>query len=140
MKLFVLVLLLSASVFAQRLQDVPPADQKAIQTVILSQVEAFKKDDAVKAFSFAAPNIRSVFETPERFVEMVKTSYIEIYRPLTVEFGKAIRSSGAVSQQVTFLGQDSKKVQAVYLMQKQADGNWKIAGVQMQETDGPGTI
>ncbi len=125
--------------YAQRLQDVPQADQKAIQSVIMAQVEAFKKDDAATAFSFAAPNIRGIFATPERFVEMVKGQYYEIYRPLTVEFGKATRSTGAlVSQLVTFIGQDSKKIRALYLMERQPDGKWKIAGVQQQEDD-PGT-
>lgn len=140
MRLICLVLLLNTGL-AQRVQDVPASDLTAIRAVVLSQLEAFKKGDGVLAFSFAAPNIRSVFGTPERFIEMVQTGYPEIYRPISVEFGKAVRSAGAlgqVSQLITFIGQDGKKVVALYQMERQPDGIWKIAGVQTQEADVPG--
>ncbi|WP_448566315.1 DUF4864 domain-containing protein [Thermus sp.] len=120
---------------AQRLQDVPPQDRAAIQAVIMSQIEAFKKDDAVRAFSFASPGIRQVFQTPERFIEMVKTGYAQIYRPLKVEFGPASRSTGAlqqVRQVVNLVGLDGKKAVAYYLMERQPDGSWKIGGVQLE--------
>lgn len=129
----VLVVLLGGQ--AQRLQDVPPQDRAAIQTIIRAQIEAFKRDDAVRAFSFAAPNIRQVFQTPERFIEMVKTGYVQIYRPLKVEFGPASRSLGTlqqVRQIVNLVGLDGKKAVAYYLMERQQDGSWKIGGVQLE--------
>ncbi|MCS7068764.1 MAG: DUF4864 domain-containing protein [Meiothermus sp.] len=133
--LFVLVLLVLSGGQAQRLQDVPPQERSAIQAVILAQMEAFKKDDAVRAFSFASPGIRQVFQTPERFIEMVRTGYAQIYRPLKVEFGPASRSVGAlqqVRQVVNLVGLDGKKAVAYYLMECQADGSWKIGGVQLE--------
>lgn len=120
---------------AQRLQDVPPQDRAAIQAVILAQIEAFKKDDAVRAFSFASPGIRQVFQTPERFIEMVRQGYVQIYRPLKVEFGPASRSLGTlqqIRQVVNLVGLDGKKAVAYYLMERQADGSWKIGGVQLE--------
>ncbi len=120
---------------AQRLQDVPSQDRAAIQAIILAQIEAFKKDDAVRAFSFASPGIRQVFQTPERFIEMVRSGYAQIYRPLKVEFGPASRSLGTlkqIRQIVNLVGLDGKKAVAYYLMERQADGSWKIAGVQLE--------
>ncbi|MBO1435671.1 DUF4864 domain-containing protein [Meiothermus sp. CFH 77666] len=131
----VLVVLLLLGGQAQRLQDVPPQDRAAIQAIILAQIEAFKKDDAVRAFSFASPGIRQVFQTPERFIEMVRLGYAQIYRPLKVEFGPASRSLGTVQQirqVVNLVGLDGKKAVAYYLMERQADGSWKIGGVQLE--------
>ncbi|WP_337869621.1 DUF4864 domain-containing protein [Meiothermus sp.] len=136
MKIFMsVVLLVSLGGQAQRLQDVPPQDRAAIQAVISAQIEAFRKDDAVRAFSFAAPGIRQVFQTPERFIEMVKAGYAQIYRPLKLEFGPASRSLGTlqqVRQVVNLVGLDGKKAVAYYLMERQPDGSWKIAGVQLE--------
>lgn len=120
---------------AQRLQDVPPQDRLAIQAIISAQIEAFKKDDAVRAFSYASPGIRQVFQTPERFIEMVRSGYAQIYRPLKVEFGPASRSLGTlqqIRQVVNLVGLDGKKAVAYYLMERQTDGSWKIAGVQLE--------
>lgn len=131
----VLVVLLLLGGQAQRLQDVPPQDRAAIQAIILAQIEAFKKDDAVRAFSFASPGIRQVFQTPERFIEMVRLGYAQIYRPLKVEFGPASRSLGTVQQirqVVNLVGLDGKKAVAYYLMERQADGSWKIGGVHLE--------
>ncbi len=132
--LVALVLLVLLPGQAQRLQDVPLQDRTAIQAIILAQIEAFKKDDAVRAFSFASPGIRQVFQTPERFIEMVRQGYVQIYRPLKVEFGPASRSLGTlqqIRQVVNLVGLDGKKAVAYYLMERQADGSWKIGGVQL---------
>lgn len=131
----VLVVLFLLGGQAQRLQDVPPQDRAAIQAIILAQIEAYKKDDAVRAFSFASPGIRQVFQTPERFIEMVRSGYAQIYRPLKVEFGPASRSLGTlqqIRQVVNLVGLDGKKAVAYYLMERQADGSWKIGGVQLE--------
>jgi ketosteroid isomerase-like protein len=141
--LIAVVLLILLGGQAQRLQDVPPQDRAAIQAVIRAQIEAFKKDDAARAFSFAAPGIRQVFQTPERFIEMVKTGYAQIYRPLKVEFGPASRSTGTlqqVRQIVNLVGLDGKKAVAYYLMERQPDGSWKIGGVQLELVEGDQTI
>jgi hypothetical protein len=134
MPLLLLVLLLSWA-GAQRLQDVPARDQAAIRAVILAQMEAFKRDDAARAFSFASPGIRQAFQTPARFLEMVRSSYAQIYRPLKVTFGSAQRSVGAlmqVQQVVNLVGLDGQKAVAYYLMERLEDGSWVIAGVYLE--------
>ncbi len=118
---------------AQRLSDVPPQDQTAIQAVIQAQIAAFKNDDAMAAYSFAAPSIKQMFPSAEVFIEMVKTGYEPIYRPLKLEFGKASRAGAGVLQVVKIIGLDGKKILAYYLMERQGDGSWKIAGVQTED-------
>lgn len=118
---------------AQRITDVPPQDQTAVRAVIQAQINAFKKDDAETAYSFAAPGIQQMFGSPEVFIGMVKNGYGPIYRPLRIEFGKASRAADGVMQIVKIVGLDGKKILAYYLMQRQGDGSWKIAGVQTED-------
>ena len=128
---FVLMLVLAAGL-AQRPQDVPAQDLETIQTIIKSQIEAFRKDDGLTAYSFASPNIQQVFPNAKIFLDMVKTGYPQIYRSLTVEFGRATRSNtGEVLQLVSLIGRDGSKAVAAYFMQRQPNGVWKINGVQM---------
>lgn len=131
--LLVTLVLVGLGAPAQRLSDIPPQDQAAIRAVIEAQIAAFKKDDAATAYSFAAPGIKQIFPNPQVFIEMVKSGYAQIYRPLKVEFGKASKSGAGVLQTVKLIGVDGKKANAYYFMEKQTDGQWKIAGVQVEE-------
>ena len=60
----------------------------AVREVIEAQLDAFKRDDAQRAFSFAAPGIRQMFGTAENFMQMVRSSYAVVYRPQAVKFEK----------------------------------------------------
>ena len=53
---------------------------------IEAQLAAFAADDADKAFSYAAPGIRALFITAERFLSMVREGYPVVYRPASVTF------------------------------------------------------
>ena len=46
--------------------------QTQIQTVIESQISAFKNDDFAQAFGFAGPSVQSMFGTAENFGVMVR--------------------------------------------------------------------
>jgi hypothetical protein len=50
-------------------------DVAAAQTVIRAQVDAFGRDDAATAYSYAAPAIRSMFPQADIFIGMVKRKY-----------------------------------------------------------------
>ncbi len=52
--------------------NLPAEDVAEIRNMIIGQIDAFRKDDAEKAFSFAAPRIREIFRTPEVFLYMVR--------------------------------------------------------------------
>ena len=63
-----------------------PADEKSVRSVIQAQLAAFAKDDATKAFSYAAPNVRKAIGTASRFLNMVQNDYPVVYRPASVAF------------------------------------------------------
>ena len=124
----ILVFLLGAA----NAQTVSPSDKTAFQAVIAGQLEAFKKDDGKTAFSFAAPLVQGIFQNPETFMAMVKKGYEPIYKNTQYSFGSLVVSpDGKPVQHVSFVGVDGKNYEAVYAMQQQPDGSWKIAGVQM---------
>lgn len=112
------------------------ADQQAVfKQIIQSQIAAFQRDDGIAAFSFAAPGIRSRFGTPDNFMHMVRSGYPAVYRPRGVAFMEARLKDGRPYQAVRFVGPDGRGVIALYEMQKQPDGSWKIAGVYLVPID-----
>jgi len=115
-----------------------PADaQRAIRGVIEAQLGAFRRDDGAQAFSYAAPDIQAMFGTPENFMSMVRGAYMPVYRPRNVTFGELVDMEGQPTQLVHLIGPDGAAVTALYFMQQQPDGSWRIGGcmlVQPPET------
>ena len=112
--------------------QVSPADQTAIRGVIEGQVEAFRRDDGEAAFGFASPNIRSLFGTPETFMDVVRQGYRPVYRPQVFEFREIVTLHGMPTQKVHVVGPDGRPVTAFYPMTQQPDGSWRIEGCYLQ--------
>lgn len=130
--------LLVASVRA-RAAGVTKDDAKKIRQIIQAQLAAFAKDDAERAFSYAAPGIREMFGTPERFIEMVRKGYPVVYRPATVAFLAPEGIDGTVIQAVEMTDAAGAAWVAVYRLEKQRDGQWRIAGCELTHGQGSGT-
>ncbi len=104
------------------------SDQDDIKTVIESQLNAFANDDGAEAFTFAAPVVKQLFRTPEQFMAMVKNGYKPVYRNSNRIFGDIFQDGlGRPAMRVVLTGADGKRYEALYAMEKQADGTWKIA-------------
>ncbi|MFZ5732470.1 MAG: DUF4864 domain-containing protein [Pseudomonadota bacterium] len=108
-------------------------DTTAAQTIIRAQVDAFIRGDAAAAYSHAAPGIRGVFTQADVFVEMVAKNYPPIIRHKSFEFGKAEALSGGVAQAVRIVDDEGVPWQALYTLEKQPDGSWKITGCTLQK-------
>lgn len=115
------------------------SDDAAIQSVIEDQISAFKSKDYDRAFSHAAPTIKQIFKTSDRFVGMVKNGYQALYNPDSYAFSRSIEQGGSVYQEVIVTDQTGRQWQAVYTLKKQDDGTWKITGVKMDPTQGAAT-
>ena len=120
--------------FAQT--PVSAADARAVREVIKAQLDAFRRDDAPRAFSYAAAGIREQFRTPENFMEMVRTSYAVVYRPKTVRFEPPEVIDDEVIQPVRLTDADGRAWIAVYPMQREPDGTWRINGCQVARLPG----
>ncbi len=113
---------------------VTAAEARAVRSIIESQLDAFSKDDPVRAFSFAAPPIRRMFATPERFMAMVRQAYPVVYRPASVTFLKPERIGGATIQAVQMTDSDGAPWLALYRMTREPDKSWRIGGVELSQT------
>jgi hypothetical protein len=109
-------------------QELAPADRAAIAKVIQDQIAAFRVDDAARAFGFASPGIQAKFGTPEQFLEMVRTGYFPVYRAQDVTFRDIAIENGAPVQAVEIHDVQGEGVLALYFMERQPDGSWKING------------
>jgi Domain of unknown function (DUF4864) len=100
----------------------------AAQGVIRAQVDAFSRDDAAAAYSYAAPSIQNLFPQPDTFMAMVRGSYAPVYRHQSFEFGEARASDGQIAQRVHIVDADGVPYEALYTLEQQPDGSLKITG------------
>ena len=107
-----------------------------IRAIIADQLDAFRLDDAPRAFSHAAPGIQQAFPTPEAFMDMVRRGYLPVYRPKEVAFGPAEEIDGTAVQQIFVTGPDGKDWVALYTLERQPDGAWKISGCLLRPAPG----
>jgi len=110
------------------------ADGEAIRAVVQSQLDAFAKDDAVSAFALATPATRGRFGSPDNFLYVVKQHYNPIYSHRLALFSDPELIDGTAIQVVRLTDRDSRVWLAVYEMQRENDGSWKIDGCQLLET------
>jgi uncharacterized protein DUF4864 len=83
------ILLLLTALLGSTLPTVAADDVAAAQSVIRAQEEAFRRDDAAAAYSYAAPGIHEMFQQADIFMFMVQHSYAPVYRHRSFEFGPA---------------------------------------------------
>lgn len=112
------------------------ADEKTVRTVVQAQLAAFAKDDAAKAFSFAAPNVQKAVGTPQGFMAMVRRDYPVVYRPASVAFLKPDGKNDQVIQRVQMADANGVSWLAVYSLERQSNKAWRITGCVVVENKG----
>jgi hypothetical protein len=112
------------------------ADARQVRAVVEAQLDAFARDDAERAFSYAAPSIRSMFGDAERFMAMVRRSYPVVYRPAAVAFLVAEADGDEVVQPVHFTDAEGTVWLAVYRLERQPDRSWRISGCVVAPSSG----
>jgi hypothetical protein len=117
--------LVSPGAFAQ--ESLPPAEWKAIQRVIAEQRAALHAGDAKKAFAYASPGIRTQFNDAATFMSMVREAYASLLTARYVEFLDGAVIEGLVIQPMRLIDADSTVRVALYTMEKQKDGSWRIS-------------
>lgn len=125
-------------------EGVSAADAKAIRAVVRAQLDAFAADDAKRAFALAAPKIREMFGDADTFIDMVRSGYPVVYRPASTEFMVPQRTggnpsgnpSGEILQSVRMTDGRGTLWLATYILQRQPDKSWRIAGCDVAEIEG----
>ena len=114
--------LIATAGFAAGADDVGTA-----QSIISAQEQAFARDDAATAYGFAAPGIQSFYRSPEGFMFMVRNGYAPVYRHRSFAFGEAKIVDGKIMQDVQIVDADGVAWDALYTLERQADGSLKIS-------------
>jgi hypothetical protein len=130
---------LAVFAFAGHAQSASEADAASFRQIISDQIAAFNADDGAKAWSYAAPSIQMLFPTPDVFMSMVKNGYQPVYRQQSFSFGEITETAGRPTQTVTIVDANGKLWTALYTLEKQPDGTWKISGCILLEKPGVST-
>ena len=130
------LLLLQAFTIPAHAQALTSADEKNVRAVVEGQLAAFAKDDATKAFSFAAPNVREAVGNAPDFLTMVRRDYPVVYRPASVAFLKVEGKDGDALQRVQMLDASGNSWLALYSLARQKDKSWRITGCVVVENKG----
>ncbi len=115
------------------------ADRAAIRTVITQQIEAFQHDDGEAAFAFASRSIQEQFGKPDRFLDMVRRAYPAVHRPRAVDFSELLLGDNTIVQQVELVGPDGEGALALYSMERDSAGLWRISGCVLTKSARVGT-
>ena len=110
----------------------PMADARHI---IEQQLAALERDDAVEAYSYTAPEIQAQFPDANLFLTMVSAAYAPMHRHRSVEFGPAAEQEDTVAETVIFTDDDGQVWTALYKLDKQPAGGWKISGCALAKTE-----
>ncbi len=112
------------------------ADEKRVRSVVEGQLAAFSRDDANKAFSYAAPNIRETVGSATSFMTMVRRDYPMVYRPASVAFLKVEGKGDEVVQRVQMTDADGNSWLTLYSLERQKDKSWRITGCTVVQNKG----
>ena len=106
----------------------PETEWTAIRKVIGDQLVALKAGDGAKAMTYAAPGIREQFGTPENFMRMVRGGYSALLTARSTQFLDGAVIEDAIVQPLRLVLPDDTVLVALYQMQKQGNGEWRIGG------------
>jgi hypothetical protein len=98
------------------------------QSVIREQEQAFGRDDAASAYSYAAPPIHEISPNAGVFMDMVQRGYGPVYRHKSFEFGEAKAEGGVIAQRVHIIDANGEAWEAQYTLEQEPDGSLKITG------------
>lgn len=133
MRTVLFALLLTLSSAAQALEE---ADRGPIRAVIERQIEAFRRDDAAAAYAQAAPSIQGLFPSQEGFMRMVGEGYAPVYRPRTFSFAEERDGAAGPIQTVRIQDEEGRDWIALYSLERQPDGTWRISGCSLTREPG----
>jgi hypothetical protein len=108
---------------------------QAVMLVVQSQLLAFAEDDAETAFSLATESTQSLARTPNDFLKVIKQRFTPIYRHRNAVFSEPEIIEGHALQVVQLIDHDNLVWIAIYEVEREADGTWKVDGCQLFETN-----
>ncbi|SEE00386.1 protein of unknown function [Rhizobiales bacterium GAS188] len=115
---------------ALALSDGDRADSRA---VIERQIDAFRRDDGPAAFAFASPELQTMFQDADRFMNMVRNGYQPVYRPKSYNFSGVTETESGLTETLAIEDADGQAWTAIYTLAKQPDGSWRITSCHLEK-------
>jgi len=131
--LLALLMLACATTFVPRAHADAASE---IQSVISDQLKAFNEDDTQRAYSHAADVIKQIFPSSQIFMEMVKTGYPPVYRAKDWSFVDPTPLDNGYSQIVRLTDEQGRTWSALYTLERDSTGEWKITGCRLLKSEG----
>ena len=131
------VLLFLAILFAAPAMAADTAARDAARATVERQIEAFRRDDAATAYAQAAPAIQNMFPSPDTFLAMVREGYAAVYRARRYSVDR-IEEAGddGFALGVTLQDEAGTDWAALYSLERQPDGAWRISGCRLVKAPG----
>ena len=104
------------------------SDWKSIKQVIAAQRAALVAGEGEKAFGYATPAIRAQFGDADIFMAMVQAGYPALLTARYTEFLEGAVIDGLIIQPLRLVDADNSVRVALYTMEKQKNGAWRISG------------
>jgi hypothetical protein len=104
------------------------ADWQTIRKVISQQLAALRAGNGDRAFSYASPGIQAQFGSARTFMAMVRGAYSPLLVARYTEFLEGAVIDGVVIQPLRLIAPDNTVLVALYTLEKQSKGGWRISG------------
>ncbi|KQP51859.1 topoisomerase II [Methylobacterium sp. Leaf399] len=113
------------------------AARSQARATVERQIEAFRKGDASTAYAQAAPAIQTMFPSPETFLAMVRKGYAAVSRARSFSVDRIEDAGdGGMALGVKLQDEDGVDWMALYTLEKQSDGEWRINGCRLVKAPG----
>jgi hypothetical protein len=138
-------------------REARPAEVKAASLAIMSQLDAFKRDDFAAAAKWQSESLKRNFSSLSNFRRMIKEQYPDFASYKSVRFGRArtrdeapvnvpggapnsapnesSRTGSLLEIEATLRGPQDNSIRALYLLVREG-GAYRIAGVQSNSSPG----
>ncbi|WP_196502211.1 DUF4864 domain-containing protein [Aestuariivirga litoralis] len=117
------------SLFTFGMAHAEDGPSEIFKPIITHQMQAIAAGDANAAYSDASPMLQQIFPNAEIFMSMVRGGYPMVYRNKRYVFADSgVDPSGRPYQLVKIQDENGVFYDALYFMQQQKDGSWKISG------------
>jgi hypothetical protein len=101
---------------------------QVLQEVVRRQLDALSKQDAGQAFALADPDLRTQFGNAEAFLDTVRDQYPMLMHPASLLFLKPETDGTIAMQKVRLIDDAGSSWSLTYLLDRQQDNQWRIAG------------
>lgn len=113
-----------------------PAAPTAPRAVIVQQMQAFADNDLAAAFALASPRLQQLFQTPQRFGQMVQGGYPMVWRHQGLRFLGG-RRQGPLHFEKLIIADLQGRMHLLEYQLEYTENGWRIAAVRFLDAAPP---